>query len=124
MRKFIEIPNLIKAAQLLFVIMAGIWSLLAVISLTRMTSSGSSQLIAALIVAVLMLGNAGAFLMAGIVIGKPNRLFYFFGVMVLAINIILTVTDQFGVLDLITLVIDMVILGLLIATRSYYLVAK
>lgn len=62
--------------------------------------------------------------MAGIVIGKPNRLFYFFGVMVLAINIILTVTDQFGVLDLITLVIDMVILGLLIATRSYYLVAK
>jgi hypothetical protein len=33
---------------------------------------------------------------------------------VLGINIVLTVTDQFGLLDLVTLVIDLVLVGLVV----------
>jgi hypothetical protein len=67
------------------------------------------------VVGILMFGNAGAMLLAGIGIGKPRRLFYLFAMAVLAVNIILTFTDQFGIFDLLTL------LAFLILARSWYL---
>jgi hypothetical protein len=42
---------------------------------------------------------------------------------VLALNIVLTLSDQFGVYDFITLIITGFLLGLLLATRSKYLTA-
>lgn len=116
-------PNPIRAAQVLFFINAAIWLLFGVISLTRMASS-SDQVIAALAVSILMLGNVGAMLIAGIGIGRQNRSLYYFGILVLLINIILTITDEFGVFDLITLMLDVFLLGLLIATRSHYGIAR
>ena len=117
-------PTSVKAAQALFFANAVIWLLLGITSLGRLAGSSTSQTTAMLIVALLMFGNAGAMLVAGVGIGKQHRLFYFFGLAVLVINIILTVTDQFGVLDFITLVIDVVLLGLLIVTRARYLSAR
>ncbi len=61
-----------------------------------------------------MIGNAGAMLAAGIGIGRRRRLNYGFAFLVLAVNIVLTLTDQFGLLDVVTLVIDLILLGLLI----------
>ena len=40
------------------------------------------------------------------------------------VNLVLTVTDEFGLLDFITLVIDAVLFGILIVTRARYLSAK
>lgn len=68
-----------------------------------------------------MLGNAAAMLVAGIGIGRQNRLFFFFAILVLVLNLLLSLTDQFGVYDFITLLITGFLLGLLIATRSQYL---
>ena len=68
--------------------------------------------------------RAGRIGNAGIGIGRRRRLFYFFAMAILAVNIILTVTDEFGLLDLATLLIDLVLLGPLIVTRSEYRVGS
>jgi hypothetical protein len=45
---------------------------------------------------------------------KNQKLFTLLGVAYLSINILLTITDQFGILDLITLILDIILLVLLI----------
>lgn len=112
-------PDGIYAAQLLFIASAVIWLFLMIITLTRVSGT-PGQRITALVIAIFMLGNAGAMAAAGVGIGKRKRIFFSFAVFVLLVNIILTFTDQFGLLDFITLAIDVVVLGLLIANRSYY----
>lgn len=86
-----------------------------------MASGAADQSVAMWVVGILMFGNAGAMLLAGIGIGKPRRLFYLFAMAVLAVNIILTFTDQFGIFDLLTLLVDLALLAFLILARSWYL---
>ena len=124
MRTSSKVPNSVIATQSLFFINAAIWLLFGVVSLTRMATGSSDQTITTLVVAILMFGNVGAMLLAGIGLGRRQRLFYYFGIALLAVNIILTVTDGFGIFDFVTLVIDVVLLGLLIATRSRYLMVR
>jgi len=112
--------NSVLVAQALFFLNVAIWSLLGVSTLVRMADRNTGHAITGWIIALLMFGNAGAMLWAGVGIGKRQKRFFYFAVAVLAINIILTVTDQFGLLDLITLMFDLVLLGLLIATRKRY----
>jgi uncharacterized membrane protein YhaH (DUF805 family) len=50
-------------------------------------------------------------------LGTGRRPFYYLALAVMAINIILTFTDQFGLLDFLTLVIDLAIVAILIAGR-------
>ena len=113
-------PNSVMVAQALFFLNAAIWSLFGVASLVRIANRNPDHAITVWIIAMLMFGNAGAMLWAGVGIGKQQKRFFYLAVAVLAINIILTVTDQFGLLDLITLIFDLVLLGLLIATRKRY----
>ena len=65
-----------------------------------------------------MFGNAGAFLFCGFTIGIRKPILFWFSVLVLVVNILLTVTDQFGWLDLITILVDLVILGFLMVGRK------
>lgn len=71
-------------------------------------------------IALLMLGNAGAFLLAGLALNRPGRLTWLFTLGILAVNIILTFTDEVGALDLITAALDTMIVGLLIATSKQF----
>ncbi len=114
----VDMPATVRAAQALFFANAAIWLVIGAATLARM-NAGLNRM-AALIVAALMAANAGAMLVAGIGIGRRRRLFYFFAMAVLAVNIVLTFTDEFGLLDLATLLIDLVLLGLLVASRAEY----
>ena len=116
-----QIPISVKAAQALFFILGTIWIVFGAASLIRMANSGTNPTITLWVIAVLMFGNAGALLLVGWGIGRQQKLFFYLGILVLAANIILTVTDEFGVFDLITLILDLTLLVLLIVTRSGYL---
>ena len=70
---------------------------------------------------VLMFVNALILLWIGWGIGKGQRLYYYFGVLVLAGNIFLTLTDEFGIFDLAVLALTIGLLIMLILTRSRYL---
>jgi len=72
------------------------------------------------IVPILMFGNAATMGLSGLAIGKPQKRFYYLAAAVLAVNVVLTVTDEFGIFDLVTLVIDLVLLGILIATLRMF----
>ena len=110
----------VVAAQSLFFLNAAIWLVFGIVTLLGMATRHPEQAVAYGIIAFLMFGNVGAMILSGLAIGKRHRLFYFFALAVLGINIVLTVTDQFGVFDLITLLIDVCLLGLLIAIRKRY----
>lgn len=123
-REIDQTPTSVKAAQVLFFILGAVWILFGVASLIRLVNNSTNPTVTLWVVAILMFGNAGALLVIGWGIGKQKRLFFYLGIIVLAANIFLTVTDEFGIFDLITLIIDLVLLILLFVTRSRYLTAN
>ena len=108
----------LKVSQALFFLNAAIWLVFGIVSLVRMTHANPDFAVTAAVIAVLMFGNVGAMLLNGWGIGKQQKWFYYLALAVLAVNILLTFTDEFGPFDFITLVIDLVLLGLLIVIRK------
>ena len=106
--------QLIKTARALFYLNAVIWLILGITSLIQIEPDSTVPDVVLWIIALLMFGNAGAMFLSGIGIQRKNRWYYYFAILVLIVNIILTLTDQFGILDLITLVIDLFLFGILI----------
>ena len=113
-------PWTVRAAQGMFVLNAVIWFVLGGASLARVVSSGRAQTITLAVVALLVLANAVAMLVAGLLLAPRRRWAWLFGLALLAANIVLTFTDQFGLFDLLTLLIDVALLGLLIGTHRLY----
>jgi len=100
----------------LFYLNALIWLGLAAYTFFGMVYVNNG--LSAVMVAIFMVGNAFAMFLSGNMIGRGKKWAYYFGVFVLGINILLTFTDQFGLLDLLTFILDVVILGFLISTRK------
>ncbi len=117
--KFSEGERSVRTAQALFFLNAAIWLAFGVWSLVRLSGS-SGQALTLWIVAILMFGNVGAMLLSGVGLGTRQRRFFYLAVAVLAVNIVLTVTDEFGIFDGITLAVDLALLGLLMASRKQY----
>ena len=65
-----------------------------------------------------MFGNAAAMLWSGWAIGRQKMLFVYLAMIVLIVNLSLTVTDQFGLWDMITMLIDLVLLVLLVLASN------
>jgi lysylphosphatidylglycerol synthetase-like protein (DUF2156 family) len=67
-----------------------------------------------------MFGNAGAMALSGMLLARRKLLFYLLALAVLAVNIVLTFTDQVGLLDWITFAIDLVLVAILIVGRKHF----
>jgi hypothetical protein len=106
-------------AQGLFFLNAAIWLVLGIVSLVRLGGSETGA-VTALVVVVLMFGNAGAMALSGALLPGRRLLFYLFALVLLAVNIALTFTDQVGTLDWITFAVDLVLVGILIAAREQF----
>ena len=107
-------------AQGLFFLNAAIWLVFGVVSVIRLAGN-AGQGVAAVVVAILIFGNAGAMALSGALLGKRRLLFYFFALAVLVVNVLLTFTDQVGALDWITFALDLVLLGIMIVARRQFL---
>jgi hypothetical protein len=116
-------PKFVRLSQALFFLNAAIWVLFGLISLARLAQGNSpnQMMIMKGIIAGLMFGNAAAMLICGLLLAKRQKRGYCLAVLVLTINIILSVTDQFGWMDLITMLFDLALLGLLIANRKNFI---
>ena len=106
----------VRLTQFLFFLNALVWMVFGLLFL----SDSAMERLSTLVVAVLMFGNALAMVLAGLGLGWTSRLSYLYALALLAVNILLTLTDQFGLLDFLTLLLDLFILGLLVAVRKYY----
>ncbi len=67
-----------------------------------------------------MLLNSAGMLFCGIAIGWHKKWLYLAAVFYLMVNIVPTITDDYGIYDLIILVIDLVLMGFLIGIREEY----
>ena len=110
----------IRAAQALFFLNAVVWLAFGILWLVDTAGRTPVQATTAWITGILMLGNVGAMLLSGIGLGTRRRLFFLFALVVLVVNLVLTLTDQVGLFDWITLGIDLVLLALLVATLRLY----
>lgn len=111
----------IKMAQALLFLNGFIWLAFGIYSLVSLSDKYPEQSIIYWIIPLLMFGNSGAMLLSAFLLGRQQRVFYYFTGAVVLINIILTVTDQFGLFDLITLLIDLLLIGILILKRKWFL---
>ena len=109
--------KLAKTAQYLFFLIGGIWLVLA--GLTFFSRGGFQS--AYWIIAVLMVGNGGALIVLGVGINRFRKLFFWLGLIAVGVNIFLTFTDQFGLWDMITLLIDLSLFGVLVLNWKHYL---
>jgi hypothetical protein len=110
----------IQLVRALYCANAVIWLLIGAATVLRMAGGTAEERTSAVVIAILMLGNAGAMLVSAVGLGRRSRLLYLFAIAVLVVNIILTVTDQVGWLDVLTGALDVVLLGLLISMRGRY----
>lgn len=108
----------------LFVLLGVIWFLLGVGSVLRVYTTSTNIAGIGWIIASLMFVNSAVLFLIGWGINRGNKLYFYLALIVLAGNIILTVTDEFGLLDMITLVVDNVLLILLLVTRAEFMADK
>jgi hypothetical protein len=73
------------------------------------------------ILAAIMFGNAGIFILLGLGIRKQKRLVFYQATIYLFINLILTIMGDFGTVDLLYLIFATSLLIFLVITRSNYL---
>jgi hypothetical protein len=109
--------NCLKIVQVGFFLNAIVWTILGVYTLWRTSGKPDSSMMM-LVIAIMMFGNVGAFIFCGLTISRKSRIIYMIAILVLAINIVLSITDEFGLLDLAIMLIDLLILGFLIAGKK------
>ena len=117
-----HVPKVVAVVRSLFYLLGVTWLVFGVWSIVRLGSASSSIPAAVLwFIAILMFVNALLLIGVGWGLGRGSRLYFYFGLILLAGNIFLTFTDEFGVFDLITLSVNVVLLVLLILGRSKFL---
>ena len=113
----------LKVAQGLFCLNGAIWLLLSVVSVVRLVTRDAVETWMFWvfgIIAVLMVGNASAMILAGWLLARRQKQIYIFALLLLLVNIVLSFTDQFGLLDLLTVLLDIaILLLLLVKARSF-----
>jgi len=120
----IEKPAAVKAAQLLLYLYALIWFLLGLWHLKPLLDDSAAISISNWISSGLMMTNFLLLLLIAWGVGKRRRLFYYLALVVLGTNALLSVTDEFGFLDLLVLLIALAIILLLVVTRTSFLPAR
>jgi len=108
------VPRSVMAARMLFFLIAAIWILFGIVSLI------ADSVDSALTIAILMFINSAVMIFIGWGLGKQTKQFYYLGLVILAANIFLTITDEFGWFDLLVLTIYVLLFVLLLASYTHY----
>ncbi len=108
-------PTWIVVVQALLALQTLVWFLFCLGYLTRPSQTTSTT-----IIALLMFANAAVFLGIAWGVGKRLKTVFYFAILFLALHILLTVADEFGIFDLFVLLADGAILVLLLLTRKFF----
>ena len=111
----------IRIVRYLLGLSALIWAVFAFFTRYNLAEQYPEQGAPYDLIALMMVGNATAMLVAAWLVGKGKRLFYLLTLALMLVNIFLTFTDQFGGFDLATLILDLIICGVLILRRDAFL---
>jgi hypothetical protein len=112
--------HLPTAVQYLFFFTAIVLMALGVGSMFRGDPNPNMKLVY-MIYAVLMFGDALAMLACGLFVRARKTATFWFAVTLLGLNILLTIFDQFGLVDLLFVLLNAFTLGLLLVLRKEFL---
>jgi hypothetical protein len=113
-----RISNPLKLAQVLLYVNAALWIIAGVYTLWRMSVGGALDGMGAIFVGMLLFGNAFLLALAAVGLGERARLTFLFAFLVLFVNSLLTLADQLGWIDLLTLALNLLTLALLVVYRK------
>lgn len=113
-------PLAVRFARLLLYLVAGFWLVLGFATLAEPAGLAALDGQFRWIVSAAMAANAAALAIAGWLLGLRRRSVWLFALALLAVNIALTLTDQAGFYDWVTLALDVVVVGLLIGARFWF----
>jgi hypothetical protein len=117
----IEGKTSINLAEWGFILLGVIWFLFGMYSLIRISGGSTSLSNFGWIIAGLMFINGAVLIWIGWGLREARRFYFYLALLVLVGNILLTITDEFGIFDLVTFMIAISLLILLLVTRSKYL---
>ena len=115
-----ENNRLIKTAKALFFILAIVWFIFGITAAIETAKLPGASFQILIIVALIYIANAVLMFVAGWGLGKA-AIFYFFGVLLLVMNIFLSATDEFGLADLLTMMLDLVLFIILVVKRRDFI---
>ena len=110
-----QLSSMLNLTRISFFLNAAVWLFFGVLSVFRFAEDGSLM---RLVYAVLMIANAVVMAWFGLTIVSGRNWVFFLGILYMAINVVLSITDQFGWIDALILLLNLVILGLLFVTRQ------
>ena len=114
-------PISVSATLLLIALNASFWLVFALIAALGLIPSFRAANAARWIMAILALGASACLADLAIFLRRRSRIAFYAGGLILAAIAVLSITDQVGLLDLLTLVISLVALGLMLKDRGWYL---
>ena len=106
-------------SRYLLIVTAAILDVLAIGSLMRISDNPDMGIVYA-IYAFLMFADAAALLVCGLWLNRQKAWVYWLAVVVLSLNIVLTIFDQFGVIDFLFVTLNAITLSFLLAGRKQY----
>ena len=116
-------PNLatdpFQLARYLFIVATSLLLIFGIGTLMRINQNPGHKAMY-LVYAILFFGDAVLMFICGLFVGRQKQV-YWFAIVFLSLNIILTITDQFGVVDFLFLWLNLMILGILIFARNSFL---
>ncbi len=109
-----QISTMLKLTQVLFFANAIVWFLFGVMGLIRVIEAGSML---RWILVIMMMANAVVMLWFGVAIVDGQAQVFSLAILYTALNAVLSITDQFGWVDFLVLLLNLCLLGLLFVTR-------
>ena len=114
-------PKTTLITQILILLNAAIWAGYGLYTLLTHNTSGTGHSAATWIMSALALASAAALVIVVLLLRKRNRWGYLFGLALLTLIAVLSITDEIGLLDVLSLLISLAPLILLIRDRKWYL---
>jgi hypothetical protein len=114
-------PKSVLITLVIISLNAAFWFIYALIVAFGNIRSFAALGIGKWIMIVLALGSSLALVGVVIFLRRHNRSAYYFALILLAIISVLSITDDFGFLDLFSLLISIIPFGLMIKDRTWYL---
>jgi len=106
---------MLKLTQILIFVNALVWLVFGLLSFTLAgTGAGPWRVI----LSGLMVANAVVLAWFGMKIASRRAWVFFLGILYMAFNVVLSITDQFGWIDALILLLNLCLLGLLFVTRQ------
>jgi len=110
-----QTSKMLKLIRTLFFLNAAVWLAFGVSSLLFRALDGGS--LTRWVITAMMIVNAAVMIWLGVMIVSGRNWVFFLAILYMALNVVLSITDQFGWIDAIILLLNLIVLGMLFLAR-------